>query len=216
MSLATGKTTFAKPIPAEMFNEFTQCNYTIKSILESPIMSTSKKSNGTSNATFATVKKSATKKPAKQRDAIALLKADHAEVKAMHKHFEELVDRKASAGKRKTLAEEICKALKAHADAEEQIFYPAMRKVLKKSDLNIVNHADVEHASAKALLEQIQSMEATDPHFDAKVCVLCEYVAHHVKEEEGEMFPKAKSSKLDLVELGQQIEEHKRASVGLS
>jgi hemerythrin superfamily protein len=145
-------------------------------------------------------------KDAKPGDAIALLIADHEKVKAMFKQFEELGDR-AYASKKK-LADQICDELTKHTIAEEEIFYPAVRQALKSSG-DMVDEAYVEHAAAKDLIAQILSMEATEDLFDAKVKVLSEQIEHHVKEEEEEMFPEARGTKLDMVALGEQIAERK-------
>lgn len=132
-----------------------------------------------------------------------LLKKDHAEVKAMYEEFEALVDDQAPAKQRQALATQIVTALKAHAELEESVFYPAAREVLPEDDSDLVNHADVEHSTAKDLIAKIESMHATDEHFDATVCVLCEYVDHHVKEEERELFPACKKAGIDERALGQ-------------
>jgi len=139
-------------------------------------------------------------------DAIELLTADHAEVKAMFEEFEALSDR--SVASKKKLADKICIALTKHATAEEEIFYPAVREATKENE-DLVDEATVEHASAKDLIAQIMSMDASEDLFDAKVKVLSEQIEHHVEEEEGEMFPKARKAKLDMVALGQQIAERK-------
>ena len=139
-------------------------------------------------------------------DAIALLKADHAEVHKLYKQYQKLVDQKADADTRATLAGKICQALTVHASIEEEIFYPAAREVI--DDANVLDHADVEHASAKALIAQIESMHADETHYDAKVCVLCEYISHHVSEEEEELFPKVRR-KLDLKALGETLAARK-------
>lgn len=143
---------------------------------------------------------------AKPIDAIDLLKHDHAEVKAMFAEYEGLSDR--SNVTKKKLADKICVALTKHAEAEEEIFYPAVREAVKKSG-DMVDEAEVEHASAKELIAQILAMDATEDYFDAKVKVLSEQIEHHVGEEEGEMFPKARKTSLDMLELGRQIAARK-------
>ncbi|QBE61608.1 hemerythrin domain-containing protein [Pseudoduganella lutea] len=143
---------------------------------------------------------------AKPRDAVALLKQDHDEVKAMFKQYEELGDR-AFASKQK-LAEKICLELTKHAIAEEEIFYPAVRAEVDDAD-DLVDEATVEHASAKDLIAQIHAMDPHDDLYDAKVKVLGEYIEHHVKEEEQEMFPQAKKAGVDLVALGERIQARK-------
>ena len=71
-------------------------------------------------------------------------------------------------------------------------FYPAVRAAIEDDDL--MNEAQVEHDSAKDLIEQLEGMDATDPMYHATFKVLCEYVLHHAKEEEDEMFPKVRSA----------------------
>lgn len=86
---------------------------------------------------------------------------------------------------------------------EEEIFYPAVKQALK--DKELIPEALVEHATVKELISQVEGMEPDGEMFDAKIKVLSEYVKHHVKEEQNEIFPKVKSTKLDLMELGSVI-----------
>ena len=81
------------------------------------------------------------------------------------------------------------------------------QKVLK--DKTLVPEARVEHESLKYLIAKISEKEPESEEYDASVIVLSEYVKHHVKEEQNEMFPKLKESKLDLVELGAQLAARK-------
>ncbi|NGZ84269.1 hemerythrin domain-containing protein [Duganella aceris] len=140
------------------------------------------------------------------QDAITLLTEDHEHVKSMFEQYEELGDR-AFASKQK-LALQICTELTKHAIAEEEIFYSAVRAATKDDDM--LDEAIVEHGSAKELIAQIISMESTEDLYDAKVKVLGELIDHHVKEEEGEMFPKARKAKLDLMALGEAIAARKQ------
>ena len=142
------------------------------------------------------------------RDAIALLTDDHEEVRQLFEQYQEFADdTSADDEAKRTLAEEICTMLTVHATIEEEIFYPAAREAEVEEDL--LDEAEVEHASAKDLIAQIQSMSPDDELYDAKVTVLGEYVDHHVQEEEGEMFPKCRRAKMDLAGLAEQLAERK-------
>lgn len=143
---------------------------------------------------------------ASKRDAIQILTADHREVSKIFEQFEKIKD-KDDAEKKQSLVQRACDELTIHAQVEEEIFYPALRKALEDDDL--IDEAVVEHISAKQLIAELETMEPGDDLYDAKFTVLGEYVKHHVKEEQNEIFPKAKKSKMDLKQLGQEIAERK-------
>lgn len=163
-------------------------------------MPTTKKSASTAGAKKAT--------PSQTFDAIKLLTDDHKEVSKLFKEYEQLVKADADDEEKHVLAIRICALLTLHAEIEEEIFYPAAREAIEAQDL--LDEAEVEHASAKDLIAQIEGMHPSDKLFDAKVTVLGEYIEHHVQEEEGEMFPKVKKSELDLVAIGQELAARKQ------
>lgn len=140
----------------------------------------------------------------KAEDALALLKADHAKVDDLFEKFEH-----ARAGTRKKeLVGEICDELTVHAQVEEEIFYPAVKAALK--DTELIPEATVEHASIKDLIAQVQGARPDGEGYDAKVKVMSEYVRHHVKEEQDELFPKVRKTRLDLAALGARIAARKQ------
>jgi len=136
-------------------------------------------------------------------DAIQLLTADHKEVKAMFTEFKKLMKSDGNDDEKADLVQRICTALTIHATIEEEIFYPAVREAIDDDDL--MDEADVEHASAKDLIAQLEGSSPGDDHYDAKVTVLGEMIDHHVKEEEGEMFPKAKKA-VDTAAIGAEMQ----------
>ena len=160
---------------------------------------------------MATAKKAATRPQATataaKTDATALLERDHAEVKKLFKQYEKLAEAEAEGEERQALAERICAMLTVHATIEEEIFYPAAREAEVEDD--VLNEDEVEHASAKDLIAQIQGMGPDDDLYDAKITVLGEYIDHHVQEEEGEMFPKCRRAKMDLAGLAASLAERK-------
>ncbi|PWB91177.1 hemerythrin [Methylocystis sp. MitZ-2018] len=164
-----------------------------------PTASTSSSTKKSKPRTGAKASASASTTP----DAIKLLKEDHREVKTWFKQYEKLSDE----AEKEALARKICVALTVHAKIEEEIFYPALRKNIDDEDL--LDEAEVEHASAKQLIAEIRSMSPKDHLFDAKVKVLGEYVTHHVQEEEQEMFPEARKSEVDLTALGEKLSKRK-------
>jgi len=142
----------------------------------------------------------------KHADAIALLKADHRQVEAWFSQF----SKSKQPRKKQQLATQICDALTVHTAIEEEIFYPAF--IEATGDRDIHHEAVIEHAAAKKLIAEIQSMSPDDDYYDAKVTVLSEMIKHHVKEEEqpGGMFSEAKKSDMDLQTLGQQLRVRKQ------
>jgi hypothetical protein len=140
------------------------------------------------------------------------LKSDHREVEQLFGEFE----RTRTSSRREEIATRICEALRAHTTIEEEIFYPAFLEAT--DDTEIHHEAEVEHAGAKHLIEEIESAGPEDDHFEARVTVLREMIRHHVKEEEqrGGMFSKAQSSSMDLAALGRQLKERKLELLGES
>lgn len=140
------------------------------------------------------------------QNAVEMLQQDHQKVDKAFEEFHKLGSR--AYVKKKKLADSICEDLLRHAQIEEELFYPACREAMKGGK-NLVNEAQVEHESAKNLIQQILSMDSNAELFDAKVKVLGEYVDHHVKEEEQEIFPSIEKSNVDLHELGKKIAQRK-------
>ena len=138
------------------------------------------------------------------KDAIAMLKADHKKVSGLFADFEKA----RAASKKKALVAEICQELTIHTTLEEEIFYPAVQTALK--DHELVPEANVEHGSVKDLIAQVEGVEPDGDMYDARVKVMGEFVKHHVKEEQNEMFPKAQKTRVDMVELGQRMMARKQ------
>jgi len=150
------------------------------------------------------------KSKAKAGGALEMLKEDHDKVKKAFKEFEKL-DREDTEALRQ-LVQTVCEELKVHTTLEEEIFYPAVREAIDDEDL--LNEAQVEHETAKMLIEQLENMGPDDPNFHATFTVLGEYVKHHVKEEEEEMCPEAKKTDLNFEELGTRMKERKTELMG--
>jgi hypothetical protein len=138
----------------------------------------------------------------KSNPAVSMLKQDHDKVKALFDQFESVKGKAA----RKKIVHEALTELKIHAAIEEELFYPSVRKAIGKE---IMNEADEEHHVAKLLIAELDSMTGSESHFNAKFMVLAENVRHHIKEEENEMLPKAKSVKLNFEGLAEKMQRRK-------
>jgi len=132
-------------------------------------------------------------------DATELLMKDHENVQGLFAQFERASE---DAQKKSMLFEKIRDELQMHTKVEEEIFYPAVRRQVAGK---VMNEADEEHHVAKVLIAELEKMDGRDDHHDAKFTVLAENVRHHIKEEEGEMLPAAKSLDMDFDALGQKI-----------
>jgi hemerythrin superfamily protein len=134
-------------------------------------------------------------------DAITMLKDDHRSVEVLFKKFEKAGDRAFTL--KRTLVDAIIEELSQHAAIEEELFYPATRATVPGVD-DIVLESIEEHHIVKWVLSEVERMDPHEEAFDAKVTVLIENVRHHVKEEEGDYFPKVRKElgRKALSELG--------------
>jgi len=148
--------------------------------------------------------------PAPQKAALSLLLDDHRNAKRLFKQFEEAK----SDAEKLDIAQTVCQELTIHTTLEEEIFYPLVRREGGQPFVDMLDEAVVEHASAKDLIAQVQSMKPGDDMYDARVTVLGEYINHHVKEEEEEMFPKIISKKIDLRETAEMMMTRKEELMG--
>lgn len=139
-----------------------------------------------------------------EHNALTILKKDHREVEGIFSEFESSEDKK----EKTELARKAIKMLKVHAEVEEELFYPALRKAGADG---IMEEADEEHHVAKLVIAELELMKGSEDNFSAKFEVLAENIRHHIKEEESEIFSKAKKTDIDLDALGELMFKRKQA-----
>jgi len=142
-------------------------------------------------------------------DATTLLIKDHETVKKLFEQFDAAGDSAFKA--KKDLFDAIKTELLIHMDIEETIFYPSVKAEPSEELKDEIREADEEHHVAKLLIAEISGMKPEDEQYDAKVTVLKENIEHHVREEEGELFPNTRKrlGRERLEELGDEMEERK-------
>jgi iron-sulfur cluster repair protein YtfE (RIC family) len=142
-------------------------------------------------------------------NAFTLLKADHKKVAGILEKIDGTTER-ATKGREQLFAE-LKNELDVHTRIEEEILYPALEEYEETRSISL--EAYEEHALVKQLLEELASAPKDDEQWTAKFTVLKENVEHHVEEEEGEMFQKARKvlSDDDIEELGERLQEAKQA-----
>jgi hemerythrin superfamily protein len=127
-----------------------------------------------------------------------MLKADHKKVKGLFKTFEA-----ANGRERGEIAKTTIQELEIHADLEETLIYPAIRKEVDEKDM--MNEAVEEHHLVHVLIKELKKLKPSDETFQAKFTVLGELVNHHAEEEEDEMLPKAEDTDLDWESLESRV-----------
>lgn len=140
-------------------------------------------------------------------EVFSMLMEDHKRVKKIFRDFERM-DIHEDADRCESMVKEACSMLELHTTLEEELFYPEARSCL--GDESIVDEAEVEHEVAKQLIQQLKNADPEDEKFAATFTVLGEYVKHHIKEEESELFPQLNRAKLDWQHLQEQMQEHRQ------
>ena len=144
-------------------------------------------------------------------DAFTLLKKDHEKVAGLLEKIDKTTERGVKT--REELFTQLKTELDVHARIEETIFYPALEEYEVTRDITL--EAFEEHRVVKQFLAELESLDKSDETWTAKFTVLKENVEHHVEEEEGEMFKKARKalSKEQIDELGARLEEAKSSEM---
>ena len=136
--------------------------------------------------------------PGIEEDAIAFLRADHDKIEDLFSTFDEIKYGRAEEDKQRVVGE-LCREIRMHAVIEEELFDPAVRAEIADDDL--MNEASVEHEGIRRLVCELESMQPADEMLNARMHVLDAYVTHHVREEEENIFPRARESEIDLAAL---------------
>lgn len=139
-------------------------------------------------------------------DAFELLKNDHAKVSSLFDRIEPATD----ATTRQQLFAQLKQELTIHAHIEETILYPALKAAAETRD--ITEEAYEEHQEVKDLLAELEATPADSEEWSDMIMELRENVEHHVEEEEGEMFTKAREvlSEQQLNEIGARMSAEKQ------
>lgn len=142
------------------------------------------------------------------QDALDMLQAEHQAILALFAEYRQLAGHEASLARRKALAEQICMELTIHSKLEDELLYPLARDAIRDDDL--LDEAEVEHASCRDLIGQILAMRPADSLYDARVTVLGEYVEHHVREEQSVLFARLRKCGRDMGRLARLLAERRR------
>ena len=141
-------------------------------------------------------------------NAFALLKADHERVAGILETIEDTTERAVKG--RDELFARLKAELDLHAMIEEEIFYPALEDTEEAREITL--EAYEEHRLVKQLLAELEAEPKDTEEWTAKFTVLKENIEHHVEEEEGEMFKKARQalSEEEIETLGDRLQEAKQ------
>ncbi|MGZ8868053.1 MAG: hemerythrin domain-containing protein [Thermoanaerobaculia bacterium] len=145
-------------------------------------------------------------------NAITMLKADHVTIKRLLRELEATTERAVKA--RERLVSDIEREQKTHAQLEEEIFYPAFKAATENTDAeDMFYEAAEEHHVVDMVLPALKAANPKSPEYTAKAKVLKELVEHHIREEENEMFVKARQVLDDaqLRELGDLMQTRRKS-----
>jgi len=136
-------------------------------------------------------------------NAITMLTDDHRAVKKLLSELASTTEHGVKT--REELFTRIKADLTVHEIIEEEIFYPALKEHPKAKD--IVLEAYEEHNVVDTLMGELSSLPFDDERWGAKAKVMQENIEHHIEEEEGDMFKKARQAfdEAELEELGERM-----------
>ena len=118
-------------------------------------------------------------------DITRMIRLDHAHVLAAFRRFRARLPE----ARKQALVQNVCLALEVHAQLEEEIFYPAMRRLAVA--IEVLQKSEPEHEQMRSLIRSLRASEPLDPQYDETFKKLIRTVLHHVADEETVLLPLA-------------------------
>jgi hemerythrin-like domain-containing protein len=136
-------------------------------------------------------------------NAITLLTDEHAAMRKLLTELESTTERGVKT--REELFGRIKTDLTLHEIIEEEIFYPALKEHPKARDIVLEGYE--EHNVVDTIVGDMEGVAFDDETWGAKAKVMQENIEHHMEEEEGDMFKKARQvfDESELEELGERM-----------
>lgn len=129
-----------------------------------------------------------------------MIRIDHGHVAALFHRYSV----RTSAWRKASLARNACLALEIHAQLEEEIFYPALVRVL--GDDSTLAKSKSEHDEMRQLIRRVRELTPGSAEFDRTFFALMGVVLHHAADEESKLLPEAERSLANqLGEMGVQM-----------
>ena len=143
-------------------------------------------------------------------NALTLLEADHRSVERLLDELEPTTERAVKT--RHELFGRLKAALTVHEIIEEEIFYPTLKQHPRAKDIVLEGYE--EHDVVNILMGELADLSVEDETWGPKCKVMIENIRHHIEEEEGEMFPKARQvfDRGELQQLGQAMADRKQGA----
>jgi hemerythrin-like domain-containing protein len=143
--------------------------------------------------------------PALPHDALKLLEKDHRRFERLMKEGEKTTER--ASKRRREILQTLAAEIAAHEKKEEKVLYPTLKRHPEARDIVLEGYQ--EHHVADVLVAELKDLDPTDERWGAKFKVLKESLEHHIEEEEGDMFKKARRAlgRDRLEEMGRRMEE---------
>jgi hemerythrin-like domain-containing protein len=138
-------------------------------------------------------------------DALDMLSLGHEQTRALADECRRFARHVSEDPSMQKVAEALCRAIHRMAALEEELFFPVARAVLEAKSL--VDLAELEHATARQIIRQLQRTDPHEPRYQALVLALTECVERHSRHEQAQLFPRLRESRLDMQALGQQLNE---------
>ena len=140
-------------------------------------------------------------------DAVELLKSDHQKVKRLFGQLDSITKQGASDAEKSALVAKIRDELSVHESVENEVFFPAVREVLRKKD--VLQEATEDQEEAGDAIQALGELKPSDAGYDQKLSALGDKIAAHAAEEERDVFPQVVNSSIDTEALGEKMSARK-------